>query len=332
MGNYMDNAELSKLPYYQIKPSPGRTTVLVPFFHDGDYWIPLKHKAQLRLIKPAALFTGTYLAVEPEKPSMDLALPLFDLLMQRISSQKLIYLLQTIVNDIANFGSSFEKYFLFLQSYEGGTEVPLLVATELEFLLINVRSLYDQLQRIIRDLWNKTTLVGTSLRKQQLPISFREVILSGKRGPLRKPEEITDKYGLPEPIALFYHQQSPFFKLCRDMRDGIVHHGKSFSQEPIFHINDGVAVDTTKYPYSAFDCWDQAALRNNKLGSVLPLMAYIVGQTISATTAYTNALTSCIQLPEAIGPDWHLFFRHPFVSHLHKTDTYMKNPWIMQAD
>lgn len=328
----MDNAELNKLPYYQIKPSHGRTTVLVPFFHDGDYWIPLKHNAQLRLVKPAALFTGAYMAIKPEKPSMDLALPLFDLLIQRFSSQKLIYLLQSIVNDIANFGSSFEKYFLFLQSYEGGTEVPLLIATELEFLLINVRSLYDQLQKIIRDLWNKTTLSSTSLKKQELPESFRKVALFGQHDQIREPEEITDRYGLPEPIALFYHQQSPFFKLCCDIRDDIIHHGKSFSEQPIFHISDGVAVDTTQYPYSAIDCWDQATLRNNKLGSVLPLMAYIVGQTISATTAYTNALTSCIQLPEAIGPDWHLFFRHPFVSHLHKIDIYMKNPWTIRVD
>lgn len=328
----MEKKELNKLPYYQVRPTDGRTLILLPFLEKGEYQIPVQTDSGLRLLKPQTLLTGIYIAQKPERPDMDLSLPLFDLLFQRITSQKLVNLLQTIVSDIANFGSSFEKYHLFLRSYEGGTEVPSLIASELEFLLINVRSLYDQLQKIIRDLWNKTTLSSTSLKKQELPESFRKIALFGQHDQIREPEEISDKYGLPEPIALFYHQQSPFFKLCRDMRNGIVHRGKSFSEQPIFHIADGVAVDTTQYPYSAIDCWDPAALRNNKLGSVLPLMAYIVGQTISATTAYTNALTSCIQLPEAIGPDWHLFFRHPFVSHLHKTDTYMKNPWTIRAD
>ncbi|HEY4684047.1 MAG TPA: hypothetical protein VIH17_12490, partial [Candidatus Acidoferrales bacterium] len=113
-------------------------------------------------------------------------------------------------------------------------------------------------------------------------------------------EEITTRYGLPGPLANFYHEQAGFFKLCRAIRNRVSHHGQPVSTSPIFRLEYGFAVDVTERPFSEFECWSASSLHNNKLGSVRALIAHIANRAIDATTAYAATLESCIALPTPI--------------------------------
>lgn len=324
----MEQVEVSKLPYYQKQPEDGRTIVLLPFFENGEYKIPIQKDGKIVLLKPESLAIGGYFAIEAQKPNLDINLPISDLLIQRVTSKKLIHLNKSLISDITNFAITIEKYCLISKSGEDRIAAALLIATELEFLFYNVRSLYDLLQKIIKDLWDRTTIANSGLKKKKLPDSFRDVVLKGEDDKVRSVQEMMNAYGLPQPLAKFYEDQAPFFKLCRAVRDDIIHRGKSFYDQPIFGLDRGFAIDTTIYPYKEFNCWDRKTLENGKLGSILAVVAFITKQSIQSTTNYVDTVVSCIKLPESIGSDWHVFIRNPYVKHLHHLDNYINDPWL----
>lgn len=324
----MNQAEIKKLPYYQSEPGDQRVIILMPFFENGKFIIPFKAGEKITLIEAVEAQSGSYFAHEPENPEIDIYLPLLELITQHITSAKLINLVQTIVSDVINFGASLEKYLIIVQHSRGKLGASTLISTELEFLFNNVRSLYDQLQKIIKDIWDKIELIDVAVKRQQLPKSFRDVALYGSQDNIRTADEIVKKYGLPEPIAKFYVSESEFFKLCRVIRVDIVHNGKSFSDGPIFPLENGFAVDVTEFPYSNFNIWEPEHLQNEKLGSVQVLIAHIVYKTIAATTSFAEALASCVRLPEPIGADWHVFIRHPYLAHLQNINKFIDVPWV----
>lgn len=323
----MDREEFRKLPYFLVEPTEGRIVPLLPFFEKGEFFIPFAVKDEkIVLIKAAEANSGNFISKEPANADLDFHLPLLELIIQRITWPRPLYIMQTIVSDVINLGAGLEKYRLF-QSHPDRLAAAFLVATELEFLFFNIRSLYDQLQKIIKDIWGKTTLRDTALAKKGLPDSFRDVILTGDQDNIRSIDEIKVRYGLPEQIATFYHTQGHFFKLCRAIRDDMVHGGKSISKSPIYPLNEGFAVKVTDFPYSQFDCWKPEHLKSNNLGDLRTLIAYIIRHIIIATSDYSNSLVSCIQLAEPISPEWHIYTRNPFTVHLHRLDTYIQRPW-----
>jgi len=327
----MNPSESEKLSYYQTRPTDSRPMVLLPFYDDGEFKIPFTVRDKIVLLKADAAYSGSYIAQAQLDPGIDIYLPLLDLLVQRVISPHLIYLIQTVVGDVINFGAAIEKYRLILHNERDKLGATTLIATELEFLFQNVRSLYDQLQKIIKVIWDQTSITEPGIKKQALPFkSFGDVILFGQEDQIRSVDEIMGKYGLPIPIATFYNEQGAFFRLCREIRNDIAHYGgKIFSRQPIFPLDDGFAVKVSGRPYSDFDFWNRTEIRNGDLGSVLALISYIINRTISATTNYVIALVSCVQLPEPIGPDWHVFIRHPLLNHLHRLDQYILESWII---
>ena len=323
----MKITELDKLTYYQNKPADGRAIMLLGFLENGEFRQPFQDGDKIVILKPTGALKATYLAKEPADPDIDLHIPLVELLIQRLSFPQVVSIIPSIESDILNFGAILEKYELIFRNGRKPLSTDL-IATELEFLFYNVRSLYDRLQRIIKDIWDKTALSDKQIKKRQLKDSFRDVVLFGQDDQIRSAEEISKKFGLPDPLANFYKEQGSFFKLCRAVRDDMAHYGKSFSDQPIYCLNGGFAVDVTMDPYSKFDCWSAELLRNNNLGSVRALIAHIANQAILATSTYVEALLSCINLPEPIGPDWHVYVRHPHATHLHYLKTYINAPWI----
>jgi hypothetical protein len=320
---------LDKLSYYQNIPADGRAIVLSWFLENGEFYLPFQDGNEIVILKPIPIdpLKTTYLAKKPADPDIDLHIPLVELLVQQLSFPRVVGIIPSIVSDILNFGAILEKYeLIFRSSRESSTD---LIATELEFLFYNVRSLYDQLQFIIKNIWDKTTLSDKQIKGQQLDDSFGKVVLSGQQ--IRSAEEIAAKYGLLRPIARFYEEQGSFFKLCRAVRDNMAHRGKSFSDQPIYCLSGGFAVDVKMYPYSEFDYWTVELLRNKNLGSVRALIAYIGNQAIQATSSYVDALRSCATLPDPIGPDWHVYVRHPHAAHLHHLETYINTPWMDEA-
>ncbi len=326
----MNKAEFQKLPYFVVEPTEGRIVPLLPFFDKGDFFIPFViQDEKIVLIKAAEANSGTYISRVPANADLDFHLPLLELIIQRIPWPQPLIIMQTIVSDLINLGAVLEKYRLF-QSHPDRLASTLLVATELEFLFFNIRSLFDQLQKIIKDIWGKTKLHDTTITKKNLPNSFRDVILTGEQDDIRSIDEIRVRFGLPEPIAIFYNRQGQFFKLCRAVRDDMIHGGKSISKSPIYPLKEGFAVKVTDYPYSQFDCWKPGHLKPNDLGDLRTMIAYICRQIIVATSDYGESLVSCIQLAEPVSPGWHVYTRNPFTVHLRRLDTYIQMPWQLE--
>jgi hypothetical protein len=326
-------AELDKIPYYQNKPTDGRAAAVFPFWENGEFRVPFPHprKKEIVIMKPDALLRGAYLSKQAADATVDFCIPLADLVVQRLSFPGLLKISDTITNDILNFGAVLEKYDIIhsaLKKNVTGIQDPtFLIATELEFLFENLRSLYDQLQLIIKSVWGKTLLSEPGLKKQELSEKFSRVVFFGQDDRILSAEEITTRYGLPSPLATFYYEQANFFKLCREIRNNVTHHGASPSDGPIYHLINGFAVDVTMYPYSGFNCWKSETLQNEKLGSVRALIAYIALQAINATSIYANTLQSCITLPEPIAAGWHLYVRNAYVPHIHRLEEYIRQPW-----
>jgi hypothetical protein len=326
--------ELNKLPYYHSRPTDGRATVIYPFWKDGEFHLPFLDpvRHEIIILKPSSGLRGTYISRQMANPAIDFHIPLLELVVQRLSFPELLKVARTVANDILNFGAVLEKYELIVRNHQNPTaefyDPSFLVATELEFLFENIRSLYDQLQFIIRSVWGKTALSDPQRKKQDLPRSFAAVVLSGKDDQIHSADEIGMRYGLPAPLAVFYYEQAHFFKLCRAVRNAVVHSGVSLSDDPIFSLPGGFAVDVTTYPYSEFTCWPTESLQNSRLGSVRGLIAHIASRAIGATTTYEGALESCIALPAPIAPDWHVYVRNSYVSHLQRLSEYVQHPWL----
>jgi len=327
--------ELDKLPYYQNKPADGRAAVVWPFETNGELYLPMPNPStgEIVILKPVLQGAGSYFAKALLDPVSDAHIPFLELFLQRLSFPRPMGIVHTVVNDLLNFGAVLEKHDLIFRDYSRSPDVfrghLFLIGTELEYLFYNIRSLYDQLHFVMRVIWEETESPNRQVRINQLPKSFADVAFEADDR-LRNADAITRMWGLPAPLAGFYQEQGDFFGTCRAIRDRVAHGGMSLSS--IYYLDKGFAVDATEYPYSAFDCWPDRSLRNGKLGSVRALIAHIADRSIGATSAYADALQACIRLPDPIAPDWHIYVRGPYVSHLHRLSEYLDHPWVDKSN
>src|SRR6266508_1509593 len=175
----MNPADIDKLPYYQTRPLDNRPIVLLPFWDSGEYKIPLQTPNGLVLLNAVSAYSGSYMAKEIVDPNVDISLPLLELCIQQIPSTKSIRTIQAVVHNLTNLSAALEKYDLIFRNNSDKLGASFLISTELEYLFFSVRSLYDQLQRIIKDIWNLTSLADSNIKKKMLPDSFRDVALKG---------------------------------------------------------------------------------------------------------------------------------------------------------
>lgn len=323
----MKPEEINKLPYYLDWKPDGRVVAVLPYYEGGRFVLPFIVEEQIKLLYPELASQSVYKAKEPAEKENDYYLSLLDITFQRLQFPRIIRKAEVVQSDIENFGFIIEKMQRLFHSRPAGFGTHFLIGTELEFLFYNVRSLYDGLQGVIKSIWEQTTLVDKSLKKQGLPNSFGDVVFYGEDDKIHSADEISQKYGLPAPIAQFYVSQVVFFKLCREIRNRIAHSGKSLNDFPIFQLDEGFSVDTTQYPFSGFNCWSEQTIKNEKLGSVLALTSYIALKAIESTEEFADALVSSIQLPPPIGADWHVFIRNPYIFHLICLEEYINSPW-----
>jgi archaeosine-15-forming tRNA-guanine transglycosylase len=106
------------------------------------------------------------------------------------------------------------------------------VPTELEYVLVLARSVFDLQQELIASLWSRRVRVVDSVAEARrkgraLPPSFSRMVLRDKQR-VRTSDEIVAVVGLSPQLAAAYARTGTFFCGLREARDGIVHSGKSF--------------------------------------------------------------------------------------------------------
>lgn len=322
--------ELNQLPYYDAQPLAGRVVQLRSFYdHDDDEW-HLYHpvsEGELGRIAGGEVVRGTYFAERPFDPAADVGFPLGTFVARFASWQDVAIVTGKMETDILQLASLFGKLDLILKSDSlGDTKKSALLESELEHLVTLSRSFYDLLQKFskrltfkVRDPEDRESRVF-----QDLPDGFADIALHGDQ-PLSA-GEISERYGLPDELAEFYASEAKGFAALRNIRDGLVHHGKRAPN--VYMLDEGPAIDVRAEQWSDLPVWKETELRREKFGSVRALLAHHAQGALSIPTRYLEAFAAQIAVPPPLIANVSVYLRGPYTHTLNSLDEMLVDPWI----
>jgi hypothetical protein len=185
------------------------------------------------------------------------------------------------------------------------------VRSEIEYVLIVARSVFDLLQEVVAGFWNRHVKLldeqqDRLKRQNTLPTGYARVVFTS--GQARSAEQIADKFGLPLVVAAAYAKHAKTFADLRASRDHIIH--GSSSAGTIFVTEKGFAVDPKSKLYAEFP-WSEAHRYNENIVSVMPWIAHVILQTIEACTEIVGAFGAEIQCPGELAPGYRVLLRDP---------------------
>jgi hypothetical protein len=306
--------ELKKVPYLNTDALAGRVVNLMPFW-DGERWHQwVDTPSGLVEIKIIDAVEADYLAISPANPS-DVLIPFVEFMWQRASFSEICPFIRGISEDFHNMGTSIAKLRYFFRSRDSlrSVEVTRFAATEVEYLVVLCRAVFDLLQEAVATTWQQhICLTNLDAEKQRrahkLPDTFSKMVLRNKKECMTI-EEIERRFGIPPPVAKAYFEHAPFFSSLRNMRDDIIHGGSGMGV--VFVTEKGFCVQREAKPYSLYRSWTREHDYGNNLVSILPWIANIIVQTIEACNAIIFALASVVLFPSEIAPGLHVFVRGP---------------------
>lgn len=272
--------------------------------------------------------SGVYFGTEPENPETDINMTFIELYYQRLSFPNIAGLFPSLLDDLRNLSAVLSKMAHYQSSMPTGSfGIQRFIQTELEYLFLLSRSLYDGLQFIISNTWDLVYAVDEEDNfSAELPTnSFRKMALNGD-DPVSA-QTLEEKYGIPESLAEFYSNEATTFFKIRDFRDSIVHQGDS--PEIIFITEEGLAVDSTAEPYCDFDVWDEDQLIENDLAPLWPFVAYVIDNTISALDRFlTGLLDKPLHLPYELAEGYNVYVRGPHIGNVEYLESLINDdPW-----
>lgn len=325
----IEREELTKLPYYEGQDLYGRIVQLRSYYSsEDDEWymyLPVA-EGELGRMGGGEVVHGAYFAEEPASPEKDVAFPLGSFVARFTSWQDVAVVSSKMESDLDQLASLFGKLELIANSQSlTDTERSSLLESEIEHLMTLFRSFYDLLQKFSKRLASKVVEPGNLQSRvfQDLPDSFAKIALNGDEP--RSTEQISEAYGVHEDLAEFYASEAEHFATFRDIRDGLIHHGK---QAPtIFMLDEGPAIDVSTEPWSGLPVWHETELSRDRLGAVRALAADVAKRCLSATTRYVTAFTTKIAVPPPLISDVTLFLRGPYTANLNILDEIIAEPW-----
>lgn len=297
-------ADLKKISFIDINHIRGRVLPPLSFYDNGEWhlWFPGPNGLIDLKGKPTE---SDYFARKPER-DMDIYFDFLNFIHQRAYWPNVAHPINSIRNDLHNLGASLSKLSFFYQaSKDKELEITRYVSTELEYIFVVCRSIFDLLQEIIAKLWDRIDLVDKSISKRQLPKSFRKMIM--KSDSLMDVEAIQTQHRIPRDLAEFYFRQATFFETLRNYRDNITHRGYQFNF--IFVTEKGFAVNKDELPFSSFNVWNEEHMLPNGLSSLRPAIAFVITRTLAACEDFSATIQHSIRFPSDIAPGFKLFMR-----------------------
>lgn len=293
------------IPFILKKPMGDRYLAAFTFF-DGDWHCFLRTEEpgvfmRTRAWPAEAAYYGTA-AAAPE----DLTTEFLDLIGQRANFKSIQMHCAAFLDDLHNLSASLHK--LDLIHAHGSQGASRLAATEIEYLLVVCRSIFDHLQETLQKIWKTVSLHDKSVKKRDLKPSFARMALHGDEP--RTAEELASCYGLPHLVAECYPQSAPLFLRIRSFRDALVHHGKPMDY--LFRCDDGFRIHRQLGPFKDLGIWDGEELTSSGLAPLFPVLAQLVHGTLEACDAFSRAIRLTIELPEPAVPGMQLFVRGYF--------------------
>lgn len=317
--NGVNRDELIKIPYIDNVPLDGREVHLYSYFDEvkNNFIMHIPDndgKLLWILAEPGESF---YYAKSKSNDLNDIYLDFNNILIQNYSYNSINYYHKGVVRDLLNCSTFFEKYFIFHELYLRSKDIHVssLINTELEYFFGNIRSMFDLLQKIIKDLWKRET-------RKDLPSSFADIVkLSDK--------DLKLKYDLSDSLIKYYRATESFFMACKQIRDDIHHSGKSIDY--IFCDNDGFAISNSDPTFSQFkNIWPTEKVKANSLVSLLALVSFITIQTITYLENLSLALIESFPQEQPISNTYKVILKGPYINHFNKLDKYLEEQWYVQ--
>jgi|ERR1700687_2617927 len=319
------NTEIGKLPHIKNVPRDGRAVPLMQFFDDkaSEWHLYVMHDEEhlVRLLDGEPII-GDYLSHSPANGLTDLEFGLGTMIVQHLSFEEVLSTLSKLEDDLRNCGAVLRTYNLIWTTR--GNQLDLaatqLVQAQFEYVVLLLRSYYDLLQMLVRDVWSRLKSRDPAApHPRKLPNSFRKMVLG--EGGLIASAEIGAIWGIPAPLADWYATEAPFFRKLRDIRDGIAHHGH---QPPsVFTIDGwGFAIDTSREPWVG-----KVHVRENSLGSFRAVFGGFIMHALQAATRLAMTIEQIIELPPALNEDLFVFVRSPVGAELTRLEGVLTQPW-----
>jgi hypothetical protein len=196
----------------------------------------------------------------------------------------------------------------------GGHGASRLAATEVEYVLMLCRSIFDLLQEIVRAIWDTTMHlsgpngeIDATAKKQQLKKRFSDVALCANE--VRPAEDLMNSTGLPLQIAKCYVCHAPMLLKIRRFRDDIVHRGHEV--QTIFRGETEFLIRRRLGPFN-LDVWRSEEMAENELGPLLPVLGLLIHGTLAACEDFADTLGTYIRFPPPVVPGLTLWMRGYF--------------------
>lgn len=302
-----------QLPYLELEALEGRP-IPIHSFHDGNrwhLWVPSKD-GLLQPMRVHDCVEMIYLAQKPARIS-DAYFDFINFIYKHVDLKQTHSFISALTSDVLNLGASLRKLDLLraLEDFEGKSR---LVTTELEYLLLVCRSMFDLLQEITVRIWDTVQLIDGSIKKERLPGRFRKVVLDNNN--IRSPQEIQNRFGITPTLAAWYFECAPFFCKLKGVRDAIVHKPV---QDPLIYIEDkgfSIGIDSSPKPFRELMQWPEHILENRRIGPLNYLVAYFIHETLAACEKFVFAITRDIRFAPDFAPNFAFFMRSPSTASL----------------
>jgi hypothetical protein len=314
----------SKLAHLDVTKLGGRVVPGHALWNGKSWsmWIPGPHHLIQMSAEPVEAY---YYATAPEHAD-DARFRFLEFFQQRIFWPDIVPFVEGLYSDVLNAGATISKLrLIFDHADRNSHDSARMVASEIEYVFLNCRSMFDLLQQIMLKLWKKVELRDPSLQKRNLPDSYRRMVMQDEQ-PMSS-GQIAERWALPDAIAETYATSAQFFVWLRAYRDLIAHKGRT--PDLIYHTERGFAIQKTSKPFADMTIWDDSNSLPNDLGSLLSVVAHVLLSTFTACDAWADTIAKTIQMPSAIAPAHQIYIRAPHMKNLNRLNSFIHgDPWF----
>jgi hypothetical protein len=299
---------VDRIPFLTDENLGGRF-VASPAFHDEGIWSvygwdPDRGKYFAMRGEPAEAY---YFARAPEQPN-DLEWLFLTFIAQRANTKSLERLFAGVQDDLYNLSASLGKLRLIHDSAGRGDGAARMVATEIEYILLVCRSLFDLVQEMLGKIWDTVTLIEPGRKKMALKKTFSDMVLSNNQP--RDADAIARRFELPQVLADCYARHAPIFARIRQFRDRLVHGGSTV--QTIYVAEDALLIEKRLGDFMDLDIWRPEEERPNGLVPLTPALGLLVHGTLAACNDFAQTLFGIIQFPDPTVPHMNLYMRGYF--------------------
>lgn len=296
--------DLSQIPFIDRSAfHPDRVMPTLQFYVNETWrtWLPVGDTLQRIQAEPRV---ACYWGDRPAQAT-DQNWRLLDVLAQCVLTARTTPQFFGLWNDYLNLAASMAKLGLFYETHRNNIDVRRFVQTEIEYIVVVCRSIFDLLQEIVVGLFSQIS-VGEGRRARRLRSSFDQMVSRAEEP--RSAQEIAASTNLPLAIAEWYVMQEPFFTRLRRIRNRLAHGGNN-AVDFLFCTDRGFGLTRTDDNWNGFFNWPTDSEIGNRVVPLRPMLASVIQNTINACESFASVMQANVGLPAPLIPGLRFYSR-----------------------